>query len=190
MKTFAKITFVMAAFSLFTTQFSYAQNGKKIAKAVGKAVQLVQQGGQLQQPQQQGQAQALVIGPGYQDPYVAPHPNPYPPIRLGFSGTITCEGMRIVNVNWGSLAQKIGLEPGDVITHINGQKVTSMGRYQQLLRYAVEHRHGHVDLRIKNVRANWDPYAPHYVVRHLDLPHYDHYDAVYPANGSPVTPGL
>ena len=185
MKTIAKLSIVMVACALFTTQNTYAQNGKKLAKAVGAAVKMVQQN---QQPQQLKQApKAMVIQePGYQTmPYVAPPAEP--PVRLGFSGTITCEGMRVVNVIWGSYAQQLGLETGDIITHINGQKVTSLARYQQLLHYAVDHDHGHLVLRIKNVRAQWDPYAQTYVKRHIDLPH-DHYEAIVPA--SPVTPGL
>lgn len=187
MNTFNKFTLAFVTLSMFcVTQNTFAQNPKKkLAAAVGKAVQMVQQG--------QNQTKVLAIqqpAPGYQavQPYVAPAPMPQPPVQLGFSGTITCEGMRVVSVVCGSYAEQLGLESGDIITHINGQKVRDLYTYQSLLVHAVQYDHGHLDLRIKNVRANWDPYAARYVQRHIDLPH-DHYDVIVPA-GSQVTPGL
>lgn len=190
MKTFAKIAVVMCAFALCSTQMSFAQNGKKIAQKIGQVINAVQQGQQQQPPAQklvQPPAQGFVQPPAQeciqppQQGYVAP-PMPQPPVRLGFSGTMTCEGMRVVQVQYGSYAQQIGLEPGDIITHINGKKVRDLYTYQNLLRWAVDYNHGHVNLRIKNVRANWDPYAPTFVTRHLDLPHNDY----LPAGGTPV----
>ncbi len=183
MKTFTKFALTFVALTTFSTQFSFAQDVKlRIAPA---AQTFVQPG------QSETQTQALVIQePDYGQPpttYIAPPAPPQPPIRLGFDGQITCEGMRVLNVQWGSFVKQIGLESGDIITHINGRKVTSLQRYQYLLRFAVENNHGHVDLRIKNVRANWDPYAQRYVQRHLDLPHNDYDEGFYPGEAVPAT---
>jgi|GEM_PF-1560792 len=116
-----------------------------------------------------GPAQAFVGPPAVT--CVAP-PMHQPHVRLGFEGVITCHGMQIVQVVWNGHAQRIGLESGDVITHINGRRVTSLGVYQRLLQDAVVHDHGHVSLRIRNIRATWDPCAQRIVTRHLDLPHF------------------
>ena len=54
---------------------------------------------------------------------------------LGFVGQMQFGyGLVVQSVNPGSLADQIGLEPGDVITALNGQPVLSLDTYYSLLR--------------------------------------------------------
>jgi S1-C subfamily serine protease len=56
-----------------------------------------------------------------------------PQLRLGFNGRYNGRGMQILSVNWGSLADRIGLERGDVIESVNGQRITGYRHYLHLL---------------------------------------------------------
>lgn len=70
--------------------------------------------------------------------------------RLGFFGHMHYgEGMHIDSVPWGSLAQRAGLEAGDVITHINGNAVRTEQDYFNGLRFSG----GFVRLTVWDVRG-------------------------------------
>ena len=71
--------------------------------------------------------------------------------KLGFHGTIEGRGLRINSVQWNSPAQQIGLETGDVITHVNGHRIYSFNDYFEALNAAQAHGIG-ARLRIINVR--------------------------------------
>lgn len=86
--------------------------------------------------------------------------------KLGFSGTIVCNGIRVDHVNRWSPAGEMGLEPGDVIMRVNGRNFRSHAEFQQLLRDTLAYRNGHLDLTVKNIR----PYPP-VVHVHTDLVH-------------------
>src|SRR5690606_5672346 len=69
--------------------------------------------------------------------------------KLGFFGYTTHRGMVVTKVMPGTEARRIGLEPGDVIVSINGQRICHEGDYERILRRAGEH----IDLRVKDVRG-------------------------------------
>lgn len=69
---------------------------------------------------------------------------------LGFMGVmIYGQGLEVQSVNPGSLAAQIGLEPGDLITAINGQAVLSLPDYYALLRASG----GLVEMEVFDVRG-------------------------------------
>jgi S1-C subfamily serine protease len=72
--------------------------------------------------------------------------------KLGFRGRVDCDGLKILSVGGNSLAWKLGLEAGDVITHVNGIEVKSHQQYLSILRHATTHHDGRVKLRIENIR--------------------------------------
>ena len=102
-------------------------------------------------------------------PYVpSPQPQLLPPApQIGFNGRMIYDyGMQIVSVFRGSKAQQIGLEPGDVVTHVNNRPVRSLRDLQDALRIAARFRDGVVSLRVRNVR----PYpAPQMVIMNFQL---------------------
>ncbi len=75
------------------------------------------------------------------------------------------EGMHVDRVIYGGIAQRLGIECGDMIVAINGQTIQSDPHYFQLLREAVLYHGGHAELLIRNVRG-----YPLYVTVHADLP--------------------
>ncbi|HMP07188.1 MAG TPA: PDZ domain-containing protein [Lacipirellulaceae bacterium] len=62
-------------------------------------------------------------------PYIVPQ-SPY---RLGFAGQYNGRGMLVRQVQWGSIAHRIGLERGDVVVSINGQRIFGYHHYLSLL---------------------------------------------------------
>ena len=56
---------------------------------------------------------------------------------LGFVGRMQYGyGMEVQRVNWNSLAQRMGLERGDVIVRINGQQIRTTQDYYSALRWS------------------------------------------------------
>lgn len=109
----------------------------------------MQQGQTLVQPQQ-GQ-QRTYVNPGYQQPTP----------KLGFNGQIVYGfGMKVVSVNWGSAAQRAGLESGDVIVKINGRQIKSQWDYDQALQNAANYNYGQVNMKVRNVRYDWGHHVP------------------------------
>jgi S1-C subfamily serine protease len=103
---------------------------------------------------QRGQQQQFVVEPGYNQPTP----------KLGFQGQILGGyGMKVVSVNWGTAAQRIGLESGDVITQIHGRQIRSQWDYDQALRDAAMYQSGRVSLLVRNVRFDWGWNVPEYV---------------------------
>jgi len=82
---------------------------------------------------------------------VKPKPTcPNQPIpKLGFWGVQTCHGMKVVEVRRGTIAWKIGIEPGDIIVSIDGIRLTRKGDYEYALRRAGRR----IDLRVQDVRG-------------------------------------
>ena len=97
---------------------------------------------------------------------VEPQPGPTP--TLGFHGSLAFNGIRIDRVNFGSLAADVGLEAGDVITHVNGRRMTSIHVYRQQLRNS-QLNGGRVQLRIENIRWHWGQSNRRYVHRQVFL---------------------
>ena len=96
-----------------------------------------------------GQAQARVqVDPGA---VISPPP---PAPKLGFTGQMVYGlGMRVLTVNYGSPAQRAGLEHGDIIMSANGISIRNRGDLSQALRNAVQYNHGVVNLYVKNIRG-------------------------------------
>ena len=57
--------------------------------------------------------------------------------KLGFYGHIVYgQGLMIDNVAWATEAQRIGLEPGDVIVSVNGRPIRNWNDYNSALYYS------------------------------------------------------
>jgi membrane-associated protease RseP (regulator of RpoE activity) len=110
----------------------------------------------------------VIAGLTQMRPTVAQQPVPVPPVpvpvtpspvqpspvpsrgSLGFSGTVIPGlGLRVNYVYPFSSAQRIQLEPGDVILMVNGVRIDSMIVYDQVL----DSSGGFVNLVIRNVRT-------------------------------------
>lgn len=73
------------------------------------------------------------LQPGYADALFITSPQPEPPPRLGIAMDAVKEGIRIASVRPGSLAERTGLQEGDIITELAGQPVRSMQRLRNLV---------------------------------------------------------
>ncbi len=87
------------------------------------------------------------------------NPNPghdcYELPRFGFSSfSINGFGERVTGVRWGGIAQRMGLESGDVILSLNGYRLTYHGSWTDALREAV-YNGGYVQLRVRDVRTGF-----------------------------------
>jgi len=115
------------------------------------------------------QPPAVVVQPPVQSvvpaPVVVPSPTCVVPAtcaflpKLEFNGAMTHRGMQVVSVNYGGVAQRIGLESGDIITSINGQQIHCEQSYRQALAQAAVYGGGNVTLQVRNVR--WTPGCLH-----------------------------
>lgn len=95
--------------------------------------------------------------------------------RLGFMGHMKFGwGMMVDYVNFGTTAQRVGLESGDVIVRVNGQRVQSARHWNYLMWQAVQRYGGRVSLKVDNVRARQGhPVPPHaFVTGWLDQGYY------------------
>jgi hypothetical protein len=96
-------------------------------------------------PSTASQPQALLL---------APEPEHCLP-KFGFSSfNIAGVGERVMYVEWGGLASRLGLEPGDVILSMNGYRLTYHGSWSDALHRAIVNG-GHVRLRIRDVRTGF-----------------------------------
>lgn len=87
------------------------------------------------------------------------NPNPghdcYELPRFGFSSfSINGFGERVTGVRWGGIAQRMGLESGDIILSLNGYPLTYHGSWTDALREAV-YNGGYVQLRVRDVRTGF-----------------------------------
>jgi hypothetical protein len=74
--------------------------------------------------------------------------------KFGFSSfNVNGYGERITGVRWGGIAQRMGLESGDVILSLNGYPLNYHGAWKDALHQAVYHGNGHVNLRVRDVRT-------------------------------------
>jgi len=81
--------------------------------------------------------------------------NPATP-RLGIMGHLQRQwgfGMVVDSVNPGSTADRMGLERGDKIVEINNRQINSDRSYDESLWTAVRFQHGHVTLKVVDVRT-------------------------------------
>ena len=92
-----------------------------------------------------------------------------PAPRLGFQGRMTYDGLRVESVQYGSQADDMGLERGDVIVEINGQHIHSMADYQNALLDAVDFNGGRVRVLIDNVRWHNGQSSQRWVTRSVRL---------------------
>lgn len=90
--------------------------------------------------------------------YVVPATCAFLP-KLQFNGTMTDRGLQVISVNCRGVAERIGLEPGDIITSVNGQPIHCEQSYKQALVQAAVHGGGNVTLQVRNVR--WTPGCLH-----------------------------
>jgi hypothetical protein len=82
-----------------------------------------------------------------------PPPNCAPLPQLGFSSYVSPGyGEVVTHVRYGSQAQAIGLERGDVILSLNGYRLAYHGAWQNALRRAMANG-GHVHLAIREART-------------------------------------
>ncbi len=105
--------------------------------------------------------------------------------RLGMNGISTGHCVEVYSVNFGSAAQRLGLEPGDRILRINGHAVGSVPELLHVLRDAVGHHGGQVSVLVDNVRARrGDFMAERYVTTRTYLDGYaqNHYPPLGPGN--------
>ena len=99
---------------------------------------------------------------------IAPVVRPAP--RLGIEARVTNNGLLIEHVQYGSLAWRAGLEPGDKIREINGRHIHSMHDYQDALLDAQDFRNGRVRLLVENVRWHTGQSCNRFVTRVIMLP--------------------
>lgn len=71
--------------------------------------------------------------------------------RIGFSSYFDGQGEQVTSVRSGSLAARIGLEPGDVILAVNGQRLTYDGAWYRLMSGAA--KRGNLTLAIRDWRT-------------------------------------
>ena len=92
------------------------------------------------------------LQPVYHPP-VHQHPAPIVP-RLGFMGHVAYGyGMVVDSVSCGGIAERLGLERGDVIVRINNHPIHDDDCYQNALLNAVRFQNGFIDLTVVNVRS-------------------------------------
>jgi len=124
--------------------------------AQSTSVQLVQPPVQLVQPQI-NQVPSQVIQQPVEtrivpEAVILPPPSTGP--KLGFTGQIVHGlGMRILSVNYGSPAQRAGLEYGDTIMSANGIQIRCQADLSRALNNAVHSTNGAVNLYVKNIRG-------------------------------------
>lgn len=78
----------------------------------------------------------VYYNPGQQQPTFQYNPQPYvaPTFKLQFYGHVEpSRGMVVDSLVYGGLAQRLGLEGGDVIERINGRRIRSQFDYTQAL---------------------------------------------------------
>ncbi len=121
---------------------------------------------------QQGPTQRWVPQGGHHHHYVRP------PVLLGFSGQGVGYGVEVMRVNYGSAADRLGLERGDVVVGVNGRPVRSMSEYKRSLARAGSV----VWLDVVDVRTGYTV-TTHSVRLYDD---YDDYDYGGPQYGEPA----
>ena len=106
-----------------------------------------------------GQIKAQSGGIGGEQPVpktrVAPAVAPpgYGVPRLGFMGQmISGYGMRVLQTNYGSPADRAGLERGDIILSINGRRLRNRFDYDDALQQAALYNSGFVSMSVRNIR--------------------------------------
>lgn len=70
-------------------------------------------------------------------------------IRLGFNGNFIGYGIQVLGVQPYSTADRMGLEPGDVVIAVNGVRIQSYGHYLAL----INSTGGFVQLHVQDVRT-------------------------------------
>lgn len=85
------------------------------------------------------QCRSLLLAPA-----LGAHLSPDPPLNLGFAITPMKQGAYIDLLQPGSAAERSGLKPGMVISHVNGVALAGLGEAMQRLLEAAE---GEVSLR-------------------------------------------
>jgi S1-C subfamily serine protease len=100
--------------------------------------------------------------------FILPGDDPSPTLRLGFHGhVVPGYGMAVDRVPYGSLASRIGLERGDVITRVNGWRIRSeadyfaaMRRTGRFLRLVVQDVRGRGSVPVTFDVYEHDPWEP------------------------------
>ena len=108
----------------------------------------------VQPPVQPTPAPVVVPSPTY----VVPSTCAFSP-KLQFNGRMTHLGLQVISADYGGVAERMGLEPGDIIASINGQSIRCDQSYKQALTQAAVYGRGNVTLKVRNVR--WTPGCLH-----------------------------
>ena len=108
----------------------------------------------VQPPVQLTPAPVVVPSPTY----VVPSTCVFSP-KLQFNGRMTHLGLQVISADYGGVAERMGLEPGDIIASINGQSIRCDQSYKQALTQAAVYGRGNVTLKVRNVR--WTPGCLH-----------------------------
>lgn len=120
--------------------------------ALASSLLAVETFAQVPAPAAPAAAAPYYIGPGY-----VPPPPPVPPVRLGINmqavyipGMGGETGLRVTNVWQGFPAFGL-LDPGDIITRVNGMRVRNVPEFH----HAMAHAGPYVNLRLWNVRTGY-----------------------------------
>lgn len=89
-------------------------------------------------------------------------------IKLGVTGYFDAYGLNVQSVVWGSYAQRVGIEPGDIISVINGRQISCLHSYRSALSLS----HGHIDLVVWDVRGRGYISRTVYLPGHMPVPVY------------------
>lgn len=92
----------------------------------------------------------------------------HPQIKLGVTGYFDAHGLHVQSVVWGSYAQRVGIEPGDIISVINGRQISCLHTYRSALAF----NQGHIDLVIWDVRGRGYISRTVYLPGHMPVPVY------------------
>ena len=77
--------------------------------------------------------------------------------RLGFDARVMELGLEITAVQPGSLAELLGLQPGDILSHVNDNPMESIPAYQAAIQQSVEEFDGFLKLQVNPLVAQANP---------------------------------
>ena len=83
-------------------------------------------------------------------PAMRPFPS-VPPMHLGVYAVESCHGLSVVEVYCGSIGERVGLEPGDLIVAIDGQPVRTLHQ----MRVALSTPRPCYHLAIRDIRTGY-----------------------------------
>lgn len=128
------------------------RSSRLVLLTLASSLYAIEASAQVSAPPAQAAAAPYHIGPGY-----VPPPPPVPPVRLGINmqavyipGAGAETGLQVTNV-WPGYPAFGLLDPGDIVTRVNGMRVRSVPEFQNAMAYAGPY----VNLRLWNVRTGY-----------------------------------